>query len=338
MNSSIDESMLLRYFAKTMSEEEKEEVECWLKLSDENRKMAQQVGHIYFACQLVQTNKEVDVQQEWLTVQAKVNRRRTFTMWKKWGSAAAILLLPLMAFFVFMRTEETSKVPVPEQLVEVRVEVGATNSVLLPDSSVVFLNSGAYLKYPVHFVQNRSVYLQGEAYFVVKKSRNKRFIVHTPAGAKVEVLGTEFNMQSEAAYVSTTLAEGSVKFVCHNKANQEEEIRIVPGERIRYDLDTRMTGVEKVNVDEIIDWKDGSVVFKDCSLMNVLNKLSKRYQAAFIVKNEALKEQRFTGSFKDLSLEQILENFTLSTKMKYKYINQKSASPDGSDKITIELY
>lgn len=338
MNSSIDESMLLRYFAKTMSEEEKEEVECWLKLSDENRKTAQQVGHIYFACQLAQTNKEIDVQKEWLAVQAKVNRRRAFTMWKKWGSAAAILLLPLMAFFVFTRTEETSKVPVIEQLVEVRVKAGTTNSVLLPDSSVVYLNSGAYLKYPTHFAQNRSVYLQGEAYFVVKKSRDKRFIVHTPVGAKVEVLGTEFNMQSEATYVNTTLAEGSVKFVCNNKANQEEEIRIVPGERVNYDIDTRTTAVEKVNVDEIIDWKDGSVVFKDCYLVDVLAKLSKRYHATFIVKNQALKEQCFTGSFKNLSLEQILENFTLSTKMKYKYVNKKSSLPGEPNQVTIELY
>lgn len=338
MNNSIDESTLLRYFARTLSKEEKAEVECWLNLSDENKKMAQQVGHIYFASQLLQTNKEVDVQKELLTVQAKINRRSMFAVWKKWGSVAAILLLPLIAFSVYTWTEEDMPQSVIEQLVEVRVEAGATNSVLLPDSSVVYLNSGSYLRYPTHFAQSRSVYLQGEAYFVVRKSRDKRFIVHTPAGAKVEVLGTEFNMQSEAAYVSTTLAEGSVKFVCYNNANQEEEIRIVPGERVKYDINTRKTDVEKVNVDEIIDWKDGSVVFKDCSLMNVLNKLSKRYNAAFIVKNEALKEQCFTGSFKDLSLEQILENFTLSTKMKYKYINKKSTSSEGVDKVTIELY
>lgn len=72
--------------------------------------------------------------------------------------------------------------------------------------------------------------------------------------------------------------------------------------------------------------------------MNVLNKLSKRYNAVFIVKNEALKRERFTGSFKKLSLEQILENFTLSTKMKYKYINQKSTSSRSPNQVTIELY
>lgn len=337
MNNSIDEPILLQYFEKTLSKEEREEVECWLKLSEENKKIAQQVGYIYFASQLLQTNKELDVQKEFRNVQAKINRRKMFSVGKKWGSVAAILLLPLIAFSVYIWTADAD-LPAVEQLVEVRVKAGATNSVLLPDSSVVFLNSGAYLKYPAHFAESRSVYLQGEAYFIVKKSRGKRFIVQTPAGAKVEVLGTEFNMQSEAAYVSTTLAEGSVKFICHNKTNQEEEIRIVPGERVRYDIDTRIADVKKVNVEEVIDWKDGSIVFKDCYLMDVLNKLSKRYNAAFVVKNESLKEQCFTGSFKGLSLEQILENFALSTKMKYKYVNRNSASSEGSDKTTIELY
>lgn len=339
MNSSIDESVLLRYFANNMSKEEKKEVEHWLNLSDENKKIAQQVGHIYFACQLLQTNSEADIHQKLLTVQAKIDRRRMFTTWRKWGSVAAIFLLPLIGFFYYMGDKDSRLSLIVEQMIEVRGEKGGANSVLLPDSSVVYLNSGAYLKYPAHFTQNRSVYLKGEAYFVVKKNRNKRFIVHTPTNAKVEVLGTEFNMQSEATFVNTTLAEGSVKFICYNRANKEEEICIVPGQQVKYDIDTRMIDVREVNVEEIVDWKDDSIVFKDCFLMNVLDKLSKRYNATFIVRNEVLKEQCFTGSFKNLTLEQILENFALSTKMKYKYINKESTLlGDSTEEVTIELY
>lgn len=337
MNRLIDESVLLHYFAKTVSDEEKEEIEHWITLSDENRKMAQQVGQIYFACQLSQTNSKIDAQKELLTMQAKINRRRMVGTWKKWGSIAAIFLLPLAAYFMYTVTEDSDKF-VAEPLVEVRAKEGTTNSILLPDSSRVYLNSGAYLRYPRHFAQNRSVYLQGEAYFVVRKSRVSRFIVHTPSGAKVEVLGTEFNMQSEATYVNTTLAKGSVKFVCHNEANKEEAICLVPGERIDYDIETRATEIKKVDVDEITDWKDGSVVFKDCYLMDALAKLSKRYNATFVVRNEALKEQCFTGSFKQLSLEQILENFALSTKMQYKYIKKASTSSTNANQVTIELY
>ena len=337
MEYPIDESLLERYFDRTLGEEEKRAVEDWINHSEENKKLAQQVARIYFAGGLLHTSKEIDSQKTLDAFWDKQQRRRRLRIWKRAGQIAAILVLPIVIFSIYMIIGQKN-VELPEQLVEVRTQIGITNSIVLPDSSIVYLNAASVLKYPVHFTGNRNVYLQGEAYFVVRKQNGARFVVNTDAGAKIEVLGTEFNVNSNADDVNTTLVKGSVKFVCQNKNDKEEDIRMVPGQKISYNLKDKAVEIREVNVDDEIEWRNEKTEFKDCPLMETLAILSKRFNAQFVVKNDALKENRFTGSFKNQSLEQILENFTISTNMKYRYVNKRAVVNSGSEREIIELY
>ena len=51
-----------------------------------------------------------------------------------------------------------------------------TTSVVLPDNTVVYLNSESSLRYPSRFVgESREVELIGEAYFDVTKDKERRF-------------------------------------------------------------------------------------------------------------------------------------------------------------------
>lgn len=94
-----------------------------------------------------------------------------------------------------------------------------TTSVLLPDSTVVHLNSESSLRYPTFFAGDvRQVELNGEAYFDVTQHPRKRFIVSTPHHSQVEVYGTSFNVEAygNETPISTTLIEGSVGFIYKN--------------------------------------------------------------------------------------------------------------------------
>ena len=55
----IDESLLLRYFEKEVSEEEKQKVEEWIRSSEANSRMAKQVAQIFVATRLLQDRKSV---------------------------------------------------------------------------------------------------------------------------------------------------------------------------------------------------------------------------------------------------------------------------------------
>lgn len=337
MKHLIDESLLWRYFDKKVSEEEKCAVVEWINSSEKNKALAHKISRIYFASGLLTTSKEVNVSNELNTFWNKLERKKRFHIWKYAARIAAVLLLPIAIFTVYMFSDQ-STTDIPEQMVEVRTQTGITNSIVLPDSSVVYLNSESILKYPTHFTNNRNVYLQGEAYFVVKKQNGARFVVNTSNDTKVEVLGTEFNVNSKAELVNATLVKGSVKFICQGENNAEKDIRIVPGQKISYNPSTKTIELQEVDVDAEIEWRDGKTVFRDCPLMKTLEILSKRYNAQFIVKNATLKENRFTGSFKNQSLKQILENFAISTNMRYKYVNKRDTSKDDSMRDIIELY
>ena len=66
-----------------------------------------------------------------------------------------------------------------------------------------------------------------------------------------------------------------------------------------------------------------------------LRMLEKRYNVEFIIKNDRLKGDSFTGTFTNQRLERILEYFRLSSQIRWRYLD----SPDMKDeKSKIEIY
>lgn len=78
---------------------------------------------------------------------------------------------------------------------ELVVPYGKRMKLILSDSSIVHINSGTRLKYPVKFLKNkdRKVFLEGEAFFEVSKSKTASFIVNAD-NIDIRVLGTKFNV------------------------------------------------------------------------------------------------------------------------------------------------
>ncbi|MCS2873058.1 FecR domain-containing protein [Bacteroides thetaiotaomicron] len=209
--------------------------------------------------------------------------------------------------------------------------------VLLPDSSTVYLNSQTTLKYPTHFTKERRVYLNGEAYFVVRKQNHKHFIVHTASEAKVEVLGTEFNVKTNKQGTSATLVSGAVKFISRTANKKERSVLIQPGQKISYDAKTATSKVEEVDLETEIGWKDGKIVLEDCPLQEALDILSKKYHVIFRIINDELQNSRFTGTIRKQGVEQIIKNLSISCRFKYRII-KKNNTKNNEEETIIELY
>ena len=102
---------------------------------------------------------------------------------------------------------DTNKALVYNQSGNVETEKPIYNKVIVPrggeffltlsDGTGVWLNAESELEYPVKFTSGeRHVKLKGEAYFKVEKDSLHPFIVNVYDKLKVEVLGTEFNVQA----------------------------------------------------------------------------------------------------------------------------------------------
>ena len=223
-------------------------------------------------------------------------------------------------------------------MMEVRTNPGMTTSVVLPDNTVVYLNSESSLRYPSRFVgESREVELIGEAYFDVTKDEERRFVVSTAHQSQIEVYGTGFNVEAYAAdgRISTTLVEGSVGFFFKDKAGEAKMIKLKPYHKLVYTPESGETKMFATSCESEIAWKDGKIVFKNTSMEDILHMLGKRYNVDFVVKSNRIKEYSFTGTFSTQRLERILEYFKISSKINWRYLDSDEIS---DKKQRIEIY
>ena len=328
------EELLPRYCDGAVTEEERLRVEAWLQESPENRKVAEQMQTLYLAADTVNVMKKVDTEKALKKVRSKMVTRKN-SPWEWTQRIAAVLSIPLLiALFVqYMAGRDELA-----QMVEVKTNPGMITTVVLPDSTVVYLNSESMLRYPVRFGRDmREVTLSGEAYFEVTKDPKKKFIVATPHYSQIEVLGTHFNVEAyeDDADISTTLVEGKVCFLYEASAGGAKKVVMAPGQRLVYNVASQNVQLYETSCTSETAWRDGKIIFKDTPMDEALEMLEKRFNVMFIVKNKKLMDNSFTGAFAEQRLERILEYFKISSKIRWRYLE----SPDIRDeKSKIEIY
>ena len=173
------------------------------------------------------------------------------------------------------------------------VPLGGEYQIILSDSTKVWVNADSKLKYPIAFrSERREVFLEGEAYFEVKKDRQHPFIVHTSRGS-VKVLGTGFNVRDyqEEAKVVTTLVEGKVAY---SRTVQSDEVVLVPGYQLEDNVIAELIP-RQVDVEMYVGWKDGKYIFDDATLEEIMQVLSRWYDVTVFYKSEKSKDLHFTG-------------------------------------------
>lgn len=188
---------------------------------------------------------------------------------------------------------------------ELSVPYGKIFNLELSDGTIVHLNSGSSIKYPIKFVGNgkRQVFLQGEAYFKVAKDTEHPFIVNANEVA-VEVLGTEFNVSSyeEDTEINTVLVEGSVRLTSLSKS--DEEVMLSPGYKGAFDKNNRTITKGTVDLNLHTSWIKGELIFRKSPFNNMIKKIERRYNVTIINYNEGLNEKMFNARF-DVNIESI---------------------------------
>jgi transmembrane sensor len=176
------------------------------------------------------------------------------------------------------------------------------------DKTVVHLNYNTSLTYPAHFGENdRTVYLDGEAYFQVAKDSKRPFRVVTSSGI-VREYGTTFNVNTNAENgLEVVLVEGSISLTSHNG----KECMLAPGEMATLQSTGRMF-VNKVDVEPYVAWNKGQFVFDNYTLERIMKVLSQWYGKKVIFGSEDIKEMQFIGNIDKYGTIQPLLNAIMS--------------------------
>lgn len=207
-------------------------------------------------------------------------------------AAAVIVLISGVWFWNQLRSQETVLVS----------NTGETKVFYLPDSSHVTLTGDSRLTYNSRFGKsNRELYLQGEAFFKVKRDAGKPFVVKT-ALIQVEVLGTSFQVVSRELQAEVFVKKGRVKVTTLDKKQDET-------------LETGMSAkYEKVKGKFMISTQDNDSLkgqtrilkFDNAPLPEVIEILNK-YYGSHIVLPDDYTSLRITVVFKEVSLEKAIE-------------------------------
>lgn len=212
----------------------------------------------------------------------------------------------------------------------IHVPYGKTFELMLSDSTVVHLNSGTKLRYPICFAKsgNREVFLEGEAFFQVAKDKQRPFYVMT-SGVGVRVLGTQFNVSSyqESNLDEVVLVEGSVKLLPNKKIQSSELVEPVvlsPGDLGSYNKANYHMAVKQVSTEVYTSWMNGRLVFRNMTFNEIIEKLQRRFNVAIEINDAQLGTETFNASFdKDTSLEEILKAFKKANNIAATYKTDK---------------
>ncbi len=204
-----------------------------------------------------------------------------------------------------------------------KVPYGRRFSVILSDSTLVHLNAGSSLRYPVKFIgdRNRQVFLTGEGFFDVTKDRKHPFVV-TSGTMDVRVLGTKFNITAypEDREINTVLVEGSVSLYGSESGYDPTNANmLLPGYKAAWDRFYEKMDVEQVDTDIYTGWIDGQLVIKEMPFKNIVHKLERHYKVSIDNTYEALNNEVFTATFDIETIDEALRIFTEETPFEYEF-------------------
>ncbi|UMB55123.1 DUF4974 domain-containing protein [Lutibacter sp. A64] len=202
------------------------------------------------------------------------------------------------------------------------VPKGKKYALTLIDGTAIELNSNSTISFNNSTIsKQRKVDLSGEAFFDVAHNKKRPFIVQS-SDLKIEVLGTEFNVSNyeNDGYTSTTLINGSINVSNPHGENQ----KIKPGTQAKLYHNQNKIIVQNVNVQNEVSWTMNRMIFENEKLENIVTRLDNWYNVSFILKDEKIKQFRFTGTLKkENELIHFLQMLKYTEGISYKIIENK---------------
>ncbi|MBO9152261.1 FecR family protein [Chitinophaga sp. GCM10012297] len=175
---------------------------------------------------------------------------------------------------------------------------------LLGDGTEVYLNSATKLRFPFSFPEGkREVYLDGEAYFIVRNDPARPFIVHA-GQADIQVNGSEeFNVDAyTATRVTTSLISGQLTVAAAGR-----EARLMPMEQA---LVATHQPIMKKKYDPAYttQWVNGEVYFDNMTIRDLGNLTSRWFNTTLHIDSREAGEKLVTGkTFRNQPLDDLID-------------------------------
>jgi ferric-dicitrate binding protein FerR (iron transport regulator) len=317
--SDINWELLAKNLNNEADSREKLLVENCIGQSVENQKEMKNCQNMLEEVDNFYKSKSFDSKMAWNSVHSKINpvqlkvlqhkqqRKEKITQFYKY---AAILIVAILLGSVGYYIGYKNQIPlVFNQIVSAENQV--LNEYILPDGSIVALNSDSKLEFPKQFASDvREVTITGEAFFDVEPNPEKPFVINA-RGTQIRVLGTSFNVR---AYPNTETVEvvvktGKVQVIQKNneELTEKQEVILIPGEKGTLFYESKILEKSE-NMDvNFLAWKTNDIIFIETPLSEVIKCLEKVYHIEVDVKEPELEELKLTAHFDKKPIDFVLD-------------------------------
>ncbi len=311
-------NILEKYIRGSISEEEYNELQQQIQNDSDSS-----VGDMLNECWQKDLNIHVMPRAAKERTRRQINEKIKKDMRRVWfkraSTIAASILIPILIIStVYFYKEMDHYKQIPNI---VSVNKGQRAGITLPDGTIVHLNSESKLTYTPDFNGKlREVVLEGEAFFEVTPNKEKPFIVKTSV-FDVEVLGTSFNVSvyNDENIVETALMEGKVKLTMQGCPSKP--VYLTPSQKFIYSRSDRQGTISIMEGDTELAWKQGILAFSAEPLEEVFRKIERWYGVTMHYDKESLVNDNFTGQFKMISIQEMMNILRMHYNLKFKIEN-----------------
>ena len=272
----MKEETLYRYFNNEAAPEEVEQIEAWLA-EDPTRQREFDAARMLFNASVLQR------------MHYEESARRTTRVWSlrriaraAVRVAAALVLIAGAGYAGGMIARDGMYREMSDRLNVLEVPAGQRMSITLEDGTLVRLNGGSRMEYPLLFARGeRHVKLSGEALFDVAHDEKHPFVVETFA-SEIKVLGTKFNVYAdeENGRFTTTLAEGRIR-AKNLVGNRQEQVVLNPNEMVRL-INGHLVPSRVADLDALC-WTEGYINIRNVAFEELMERFENAYDVHIVI-------------------------------------------------------
>lgn len=265
--------------------------ETWMRENPDHRTTVEQARDVLL---LIGTEEHTPTAEDRAEVWSRITytihetpeNTSRFGMWRYAAVFLGVLAVAAASWlFLYQGKPETISYTTP---------YGETKKIVLPDSSRVRLNANSTLRYRISKNGKREIWLNGEGFFsVVHDKDNAPFLVHT-SDVDVQVIGTEFNVNTRRVMTRVVLNNGAVKLKLNGK--DQQDINMKPGELVSYSTSTNQLSRRNVDPADYNAWLDNMLSFNEAPIAEVAVVLQENLGINLTIEDKELQNELFTGS------------------------------------------
>ncbi|HHR5847756.1 TPA: FecR family protein [Providencia alcalifaciens] len=275
----IDEEAALwftRMHSQQLSDQQSQAFKVWLRASKAHADAYEAMASIW---------QDIEKVPRPAPTKTTTSTFRLSSFWKPLGHVVAACFIAVVLFLPYSQ--------LPSMLLNnmTLVSTDSTKEMTLSDGSVLFLNRDTRIRV-AYETPIRQLYLDhGSAYFKVKSNPYRPFVINVDQ-RRIQVVGTEFEVNKKGEQVAVNVSQGIVSF---QSLKDQKPVLLLAGQGALSSSINSKIALNSVTPQDVARWRFGELTFVDKPLSEVLSELKTYSNFQVELSPSSLANQKISG-------------------------------------------